>query len=131
MLANFEPDFEPSVSITSKRRNGANCSNVRIERACVDGVKVEANSVYALSGGEFKLYTGTELPAGKAYLLASDVPGNAPTLSFDFGGDVTGISTIDNGQQTTDNRWYDLSGRRVENPTKGMYIHNGKKVIVK
>ncbi len=104
--------------------------------ACVNGGTVDSGSVYALSGGQFKLYKSDteatlELPAGKAYLLADDVPSNAPTLSFDFGGDVTGISTIDNGQQTTDNRWYDLSGRRVENPTKGMYIHNGKKVVVK
>ena len=102
--------------------------------ACVNGGTVASESVYALSGGQFKLYTGTELPAGKAYLLKTDVDaagGSGAPLSFDFGGDVTGISTIDNGQQTTDNRWYDLSGRRVENPTKGMYIHNGKKVIVK
>ncbi len=102
-------------------------------KACVNGGTVTASSVYAMSGGQFKLYTGTELPAGKAYLLKSDVDaagGSGAPLSFDFGG-TTGISTVDNGQQTTDNRWYDLSGRRVENPTKGMYIHNGKKVVIK
>ncbi len=30
-----------------------------------------------------------------------------------------------------DDAWYDLTGRRVTNPTAGIYIHNGKKVIVK
>ena len=27
--------------------------------------------------------------------------------------------------------YYDLQGRRVENPTRGVYIHNGKKVFFK
>ena len=30
-----------------------------------------------------------------------------------------------------DNVYYDLSGRRVMNPTKGLYIVNGRKVIIK
>ena len=46
-------------------------------------------------------------------------------------GGTTAMSlTTDNGQQTTDN-WYDLNGRRVENPTKGIFIHHGKKVVIK
>lgn len=45
---------------------------------------------------------------------------------------ATGIRSIDNGQQTIDNAYYDLSGRRIDNPTKkGVYIKNGKKFIVK
>ena len=43
---------------------------------------------------------------------------------------TTGIETIDNGQLTIDNA-YDLSGRRVAQPSKGLYIINGKKVILK
>ena len=39
------------------------------------------------------------------------------------------VETTDNGQQTTD--IYDLQGRRVENPTKGIYIVNGRKVVIK
>ena len=42
-----------------------------------------------------------------------------------------GIRPIDNGSLTTDNAVYDLSGRRVSNPTKGLYIVNGKKAYVK
>ena len=46
---------------------------------------------------------------------------------------TTGINTIDNGQSTVDgNVWYNVNGQRVAQPTqKGLYIHNGKKVIVK
>ena len=43
----------------------------------------------------------------------------------------TGISTIDNGGLTIGNYVYDLQGRRVEHPTKGIYIINGKKTIIK
>ena len=30
-----------------------------------------------------------------------------------------------------DNQWYDLQGRRVENPRNGLYIKNGKKIVVR
>ena len=50
--------------------------------------------------------------------------------------DPTGIQTIDNGQLTVDNETgaiYDLSGRRVSAKAnkKGVYIVNGKKVVIK
>ena len=45
--------------------------------------------------------------------------------------EATGINAIDNGQLTMDNAIYDLSGRRVAKPTRGLYIVNGKKVLVK
>ncbi len=87
---------------------------------------VDANSVYVLSDGEFKLFTGTEIPWGKAYLPKSVVGAHELSLNF---GDATGIKNIKVG--TEDNVYYDLQGRRVLYPTKGLYIVNGKKVIVK
>jgi len=30
-----------------------------------------------------------------------------------------------------DNVWYNLNGQRVENPGKGLYIRNGRKVVIK
>ena len=54
---------------------------------------------------------------------------SAPMLSID-GGPATRIHSIDNGQLTIDNA-YDLSGRRVAQPSKGLYIINGKKVVIK
>ena len=74
--------------------------------------------------------TAATVPVGKAYLeFTGDVP--APTLSFDFG--TTGIETIDNVQSSKFNvqSYYNLAGQRVANPTKGLYIVNGKKVILK
>lgn len=42
---------------------------------------------------------------------------------------TTGIRSIDNGQFTMDNEVYNLNGQRVAQPTKGLYIRDGKKVI--
>ena len=51
-------------------------------------------------------------------------------ISVDFGSDIAnGITSIGNGQLTMNNAIYDLSGRRVQKPTKGIYIQNGKKFI--
>ena len=103
-------------------------------KPCVNGGTVEARTTYAMSGGKFKLYTGTELPVGKAYLLKSDVDAaasngqGAPELSFDFGEGTTGIQNIE--RTMNDNQYYTLDGRRVAQPTKGLYIVNGKKVLV-
>jgi hypothetical protein len=44
----------------------------------------------------------------------------------------TGITSIQNSQSTTDNSVYDLQGRKViGKQKKGMYIENGRKVVIK
>ena len=91
---------------------------------------------YVLSDGKFVRSANGTLPAGKAYLPASAVAG-APSLDIVFDGDngsdnTTGINSIENGQMTIDNsEIYNLNGQRVAQPTKGMYIVNGKKVVIK
>lgn len=113
------------------------------------GTAVEANALqgtldasattpantYALSGAfaegiGFYPYTATTLPAGKAYLTLTDAQA-VQKLAFSFGQGTTGIDAIEAGAADKAATWYDLSGRRVDNPTKGVYIVNGKKVIVK
>ena len=70
-----------------------------------------------------------KVAANRAYLTADGAGVRA--LTIDFSGEETGINAIDNGQLTMDNAVYDLSGRRVSRPTKGLYIMNGKKVVLK
>lgn len=74
------------------------------------------------------------LPAGKAYLATTEdlnpVTSGAPFLGIEVGGETTGIANV-NVNANADSSWYDLSGRRVAQPTKGLYIVNGKKVIIK
>lgn len=52
-------------------------------------------------------------------------------LSIRLNGESTGISTIQNDERNLDGIIYNLRGQRVENPTKGLYIINGKKVVIK
>ncbi len=81
--------------------------------------------------GFFK-WTGT-LKGFRAYLPASEVAAASRGFAIKWNDDeVTGIRSIDNGKQSVKNgAFYDLSGRRVENPQHGLYIVNGKKVVIK
>lgn len=100
--------------------------------AAVTAYDCAANEVYIMQGGEFHLVTAAStVPAGKAYLLAEDVPSGARSLEFFFDDETTGVTSIEKGQWTIDNAWYNLNGQKVLNPTKGLYIVNGKKVIIK
>ena len=66
--------------------------------------------------------------ANKAYLPAT--AGASLVLRFNFGG-TTAIESVLNNGLDTNAAIYDLSGRRVEKAVKGIYIQNGKKIIVK
>ena len=78
--------------------------------------------------GFYKANSST-VAANRAYLTADGAGVRA--LTIDFSGEETGVNAIGNGQLTMDNAVYDLSGRRVSRPTKGLYIMNGKKVVLK
>lgn len=92
----------------------------------------------ALTAGEgYILGNGTEgtafypcqagsLPINKAYLLGN----GESAIVMNFGNAVTGINTIA-APASAKAPIFDLSGRRVVKATKGLYIQNGKKVIVK
>ena len=67
------------------------------------------------------------IPAGKAYLQALTT--SAPSFSLEFDDETTGIANIE--RTISDNQYYTLDGRRVAQPTKGLYIVDGKKVIIK
>ena len=76
---------------------------------------------------------GKGVDAGRAYLKApaSEVSGVQSFTNL-FDGETTAIDSITTAdEQTQDNVFYDLSGRRVNNPQRGLYIVNGKKVLVK
>ena len=80
-----------------------------------------------------KLVEGTPatVPAGKAYLEFNEVI-LARELTFDFDSETTAISELTNTNLTNyTNEYFNLAGQRVANPTKGLYIVNGKKVVVK
>lgn len=97
-----------------------------------------AGAARALTAGEgYILGNGSEgtafypckagsLPINKAYLLGN----GESAIAMNFGNAVTGINTIA-APASAKAPIFDLSGRRVVKATKGLYIQNGKKVIVK
>lgn len=68
------------------------------------------------------------LAAHKAFLAVPEA--TAPEF-IAFGGDATGIEAVEKAESMKNAEFYNLAGQRVAQPTKGLYIVNGKKVIVK
>ena len=83
----------------------------------------------ALAFAPLSTSSAVTIPAGKAY-VALDTSAGARSLTVAFDDETTGINSV-NGEGIKANGFYNLNGQRVENPTKGLYIMNGKKVILK
>lgn len=108
--------------------------------------EVEYKSVLTLGHDQegklgFWYFTGTTIPAEKAYIpedvvsRLADAPRAAArsyTVVFNEEGEnqTTGISNVA-VEKRNDGKIYNLNGQQVKNPTKGLYIVNGKKVILK
>jgi len=54
---------------------------------------------------------------------------HARALSIVFEGQTTGINTVKTAAANEDDEWYDLSGRRVAQPAKGIYVKNGRNEV--
>ncbi len=101
-------------------------------RGTLETINKPSGTIYTLQPASedateltFCVYNGTTLAGGKAYLpAASAVKG----IRYNTG-ESTGIEAIATEKGTKE--IFDLSGRRVQNPTSGLYIINGQKVYVK
>ena len=92
----------------------------------------EALNNYALNGKQF-VWVKDAIPvaANKAWLQISNSEVTARGISIVFG-EATGVKEVKEVIEVNDDSWYDLNGRKVNKPTKkGVYILNGKKVVVK
>lgn len=84
-----------------------------------------------------KLYHPTSTPVNiygfRAYFVLKSVAASARSFELNVDGDVTGIDvTLSDSADRMDNKnVLDLQGRYVSNPLKGLYIVNGRKVVVK
>lgn len=92
-----------------------------------DGVKYFA--LTTLSDGKVgfaKVAKDVNIPAGKAYLM---VENGSPAKFFGLDGETTGINSVKTAK--ADGAYYTLEGVKTTKPVKGLYIHNGKKIVVK
>ena len=102
-------------------------------------VPLSANDTKKLFLANNMLYypTGsvTVKPFRAYFELTSDVPtaSGAPNLVIDFGEETTGVGELRTENRRIENSFYDLQGRRLNGkPTqKGIYIHHGKKEVLK
>ena len=90
----------------------------------------EGQTNYAFNGKAFVFVKNAiEVGPNKAWLSVNNA--NARAINLVFDSEATGIKTTD-CTDYTDSVWYDLNGRKVAAPTKkGIYIMNGRKVVVK
>ena len=88
---------------------------------------------YYIASDKFHKATSGTLQSGKAYLKVAngEVP-TAPVLNFVFDlGETTSIADVRSNKAEVSGEVYNLNGQRVAQPTKGLYIVNGRKVVIK
>lgn len=99
---------------------------------------VPDNSLF-ISSNKYWYSTGlTKMKAFRAYFTLDDVLTDIESANtrvlMSFDGDITGINDathLNANERIMKDEGYDLQGRKVENPSKGLYIINNKKVLVK
>ena len=114
--------------------SGNQFTGAKVKRSGMDGVEYFALATKNHVTGFYKVVTGT-VPANKAYLLGEKLNqgAGANMLQFAFGeGTETGISNVNAENSGKAETYYDLNGRLVVYPTRGVYVTgSGRKVFVK
>ena len=104
-------------------------------RGVLKSTSVSGSNIYTLKNGEFTKRTSTSgtIAANTAYYTADNAAASLPVKK----GEATGIEevkaepTVDASQSGKWKGIYDLHGRKVTKPIKGIYIIDGQKVLVK
>ena len=132
-----DTEVEVSIVVSSEDADNVDYDSEHFKGTLVDKTftdeDMEEADHYVLTNGSNFVWVkdaGT-LAAGKCWIQLEKSPNNARALSIVFEGETTGISTVKTTVDTKDAAVYDLQGRRVMQPTKGLFIVNGKKVVIK
>ena len=110
-----------------------------VEAITINETDGEYTNYYLSNGasgiGFYKVNGSVEIKANRAYLplLKNTVSGTRGFIGMDFDDDENGTTGISEAQQRVGEPdvYYNLQGQRVDNPTKGLYIKNGRKVVIK
>ena len=103
-------------------------------KAATADTKGDGATIYALVEQDGKavfapLKEGVAVSLGHAYLELS-AASTTRFYSIQFGGETTGINEV-NAAAKADGAYYTLQGVKTSKAAKGIYIHNGKKVVIK
>lgn len=120
--------------VTSTTTATGTAAGKYLKVAPAGGKPVSAGQVYLLHNNKFYFSQAGTIPANHVYLDLNEEQKTRTRGVIGIGDDgTTGIQQIENGLNLEKNGWYTLDGRRLESaPTrKGLYINNGKKVVIK
>ena len=133
-----DTEVEVSIIVSSNEPDNVAYDSDHFKGTLVDKTftdeDMEEADHYVLSGGSSFVWVKDAgvLSAGKCWIeLIPTSAAHARRLSIVHEGETTGISTVKTTADTKDAAVYDLQGRRVMQPTKGLFIVNGKKVVIK
>ena len=142
LYADVNTNTEYTLTPTAEVTDNVTANQLRVS----DGTVTGNGTIYVLANGSngvgfYRVTNGSAITAGKAYLDVSS--GTAPQF-IGFGDNTTGINEElrvkseegsarrpEGESQFATAQYYDLQGRHVAQPVKGLYIVNGKKVIIK
>lgn len=124
---------EGSYTFEVSADEAAIIENNDLKAAAVD-TKGDGATIYALVEQDGKavfapLKEGVAVSLGHAY-LELPAASAARFYSIQFGGETTGINEV-NAAAKADGAYYTLQGVKTSKAAKGIYIHNGKKVVIK
>ncbi len=93
-------------------------------------------ATYCFIDGQFVYITGSATKVTvnpfRAFMYGPYPSSGSQTLDIDWGDDTTDLNDVRSKMsEVRGDVFFDLQGRRVMKPTKGIYIHNGKKVVIK
>lgn len=97
-------------------------------------ITADKTDIYVLRGDYFVRATGGTLAANRCYIARPSVSSNAPAhLSIKGNDETTGIIERTQDKELFSPDWYTIDGKKLDRmPTqKGIYINNGRKVIIK
>ena len=127
LFADVDEETVYSFEITTDEVSYSKTNLLKIS----DGTAINGVFVLAKHGTDVGFYkwAGGALSPGRVYV---DAPAAAARDYLEFSFDETTALTLVNSEKRTVNSdIYNLAGQRVAQPTKGLYIVNGKKVIIK
>ncbi|MBQ2210152.1 MAG: hypothetical protein II404_09345 [Prevotella sp.] len=135
-------DITPNIIAEATAFTGENANNELV------GVTAETTVSYGPTDGKYNYIfqkqddvlgfykaTGAKIRANRAYLSVTVPAASAPqklNIMINNAGTTAISDEIKvNAEESQEKVYYNLAGQRVANPTKGLYIVNGKKVIIK
>lgn len=108
----------------------ANGRTIPERKAYLNGTDASDKIIYYLTNNPGADQPNPGGPQAKANFVIL-AHAEAEDLVSEDAGLVDGINEVNGGNRMNDNEYYSISGVKVSNPSKGIYILNGKKVIVK